>query len=195
MSLTPNKLIVSAVPFEVQPLQDLGLNIDYFFVGIGPINAAKSAAALAEKARGCDVVFVGTSGIAGPFTSPRLVVAERVIWSPVCERHGLAYTVKNSAPEIILPAPLPFALQLPKAAVLVSPTISLVESPVSKGLFVENLELYSIAEELKSVSRSLTVILCITNSLGKHAHSEWQLNFRNAANITCDFLLKNWVKL
>ncbi len=194
MSLTPKPLFISAAEFETQAFAKAGFPC--FYVGMGALNAAKTANTLRKVAVNQDVVFVGTAGVFGEFSEPLLVRAHKAVWSPVCERHGLSYTVKGTAPDIALPPPHPFAEVLPPATVMVSPTISLDPFLPQRGdenIVVENLELYSVAQELIEVSRTLTIILGITNAIGTNAHSEWRANFAKAADMTFEFVKDRWL--
>lgn len=193
--LVVDLVVVAAAKFEVDPvvnaLQARGHTPDARLTGIGAVNAAKKARAIADACRGRDVVFVGTCGAFVPFTKILLVRASEVHWSPTCERLGLSYTIKDSAPSLTLPEPPVFAQSLPARKVLCSPGVSLV-SKLPDGMngdaTVENLELYSCIGDIAAQAASVAVILAITNAVGADSHQQWRQNFAPAASITADFI-------
>ena len=190
-----NPLLIAAAKFELDPLasslQQHGHAPETRITGVGALNAAKKARALAELCRGRDVVFVGTCGTFGTFTKVHLVRATDVLWLPTCERLGFSYTVKDSAPPITLPEPPAFARSLPPRRVICSPSISLVaklpDGQQGEGL-VENLELYSCIGEIAAQAASVAVILAVTNAIGPDAHLQWRQNFAGAAGMTAEFV-------
>ena len=189
-------IIVSAAKFELDPLanalQEKGLNPATRLVGIGPLNSAKRARQVAEYCRGRNVIFIGTCGVFGKFSKIYLVRAHEVHWLPTCERIGLSYTVKDSAPPITLPPSPLYCRQLPEKKVICSPGISLVSKLpdfLPSDQCVENLELYSCIGEIAAQAASLAVILAVTNSIGPDSHTQWRQHFAAAAGATAEFII------
>lgn len=190
-----NPILIAAAKFELDPLtnslQQRGHTPETKIAGIGALNAAKRAKALGEACRGRDVIFVGTCGGFAPFQKVTLVRAHEVLWAPTCERLGLSYTVKDTAPPIALPDPPAFARNLPAKKVLCTPAISLVgklPDGIAADSVVENLELYSCIGEIAQTAQSLAVILAITNAVGADSHAEWRQNFTAAAGLTAEYI-------
>lgn len=194
-----NPLLIAAAKFEIEPLvnalQQLGHTPDSVLTGVGAINAAKRARAIGETARGRTVIFVGTCGSFSPFSKVYLVRASEVHWSPTCERLKVSYTVKDSAPPIILPDGPSYLRSLPARRILCSPSISLV-SKLPDGFTaeqsVENLELYSCIGEVAAQCASLSVVLAVTNAVGPDSHSEWRQNYKIAAGRTAEFIASKY---
>jgi hypothetical protein len=190
-----NLVIVAAAKFEADPLtsalEEKGHAPEARLTGIGAINAAKKARAIGDAVRGRHVIFVGTCGTFGSFQRVSLVRASDVAWSPTCERMGVSYTVKDSAPPIALPEPPAWAKTLPARKVLCSPGISLVSKlpdGTAADTSVENLELYSCIGEIAANAASLAVILAITNAVGADSHAQWRQHFAAAAGLTAEFV-------
>lgn len=190
-----NPILVAAARFELEPLasalQQRGHTPELRLTGIGALNAAKKARTLSEVCRGRDVIFVGTCGTFGVFAKPMLVRATEALWMPTCERVGLSYTVKDTAPPLNLPDPPSIYRLLPPKRVVCSPAISLV-GKLPEGFApeacVENLELYSCIGDIAATAHSLAVILAVTNAIGPDAHSQWRQNFAAAAGMTAEFI-------
>ncbi len=190
-------LLVSAARFELgEILASLPQGVSSFECGVGSINAAKHAKELGRAVAGKHVIFVGTAGVFGDFASPTLMRARDVHWEPTGVRIGSAYTVNGTAPAFDLSVKPCFSdifSALPGCSVICSPEISLVPAPsaVKTSLpRVENLELYSVAQELAASSKTLDVILCTTNTVGEESHVQWKENFRKAANMTSRLILE-----
>jgi hypothetical protein len=190
-----NPVLVAAAKFELDPLsnslQQKGHAPEARLTGVGALNAAKKARAIGESCRGRSVIFVGTCGTFGPFTRPYLVRATDAVWLPTCERLGLSYTVKDSAPAIHLPEPPLWAKQLPGKKVICSPSISLVgklPDGVAADQAVENLELYSCIAEIAANATSLAVVLAVTNAVGPDSHAQWRQHFTEAAGMTAEYI-------
>lgn len=190
-----NPVLVAAAKFEVDPLtgtlQQRGHTPESRLTGVGPINAAKKARAIGDSCRGRNVIYVGTCGAFTGYQKVTLIRATEALWLPTCERMGLSYTVKDSAPPISLPEPPAWAKGLPAKRVLCSPTVSLV-AKLPDGLaadtLVENLELYSVIGEIAQQAASLVVILAVVNAVGPDAHLQWRQNFALAAGMTAEFI-------
>ena len=89
-----NILLISAARFEAKPsieiLRKNNIKYDYFEFGIGPIHAAKSAEKLKERAKGKNVIYLGSCGTFSDFREPYLATVDQVHWMPTAERMGLA---------------------------------------------------------------------------------------------------------
>lgn len=185
-------LVVSAVQFEAEASLEVLKHAEYFEIGIGCLAAAKSEAALAERCRGRDVLYLGSCGSFYPFEKVHLITADKTFWMPPCLRTGIA-----GAPEHLYP-PIEFPeskFDLPRKSVLTSPSVSLVshiEPHVQSTLppkdhLVENMELYACANALLQ-SRSLNVILGVTNEVGPEGRKQWAASFRKVATLTAEFV-------
>lgn len=186
--------IVAAARFEVEPLKNavehLGYVPEVHLVGIGAINAAKNARLVAEACRGKNVVFVGTCGTFGEFSKPQLITGTEIHWLPTSDRMGFSYTVKDTAPAITIKNPLPSIAGLPSKKIMCGPSISKVTTlpdGYTPHEWVENLELYSCAQEISAKAASFSVIFCITNAIGPDAHVQWKEHFANAATETAEY--------
>jgi hypothetical protein len=190
-----NPVLVAAAKFELDPLsnalQSHGHTPETRLTGVGAIQAAKRAKTIAEACRGRHVVFVGTCGAFTGFSRVTLVRATDVVWLPTCERVGMSYTVKDSAPPITLPPPPAWVGKLPEKKVICSPGISLVSrlpDGYTPDQCVENLELYSCIGDIAQAAASLVVILAVTNAIGPDAHAEWRQHFATAASMTAEYV-------
>ncbi|MEN9834889.1 MAG: hypothetical protein RL011_1082 [Pseudomonadota bacterium] len=188
-------VVIAAAKFELDPLvsalQEKGINPTTKLVGIGALNAAKRARLVADACRGRHVVFVGTCGTFGSFSKMHLIRATEVLWLPTCERMRLSYTVKDTAPPIVLPPPPTYCGSLPERRVICSPGISLVSKlpdSFNPDQCVENLELYSCISEIIGQAASLAVVLAVTNAVGPDSHTQWRQHFAGAAGATAEFL-------
>ncbi|MBM4250982.1 MAG: hypothetical protein FJ146_03350 [Deltaproteobacteria bacterium] len=188
-------VVIAAAKFELDPLvsglQEKGINPLTKLVGIGALNAAKRSRLVADACRGRHVVFVGTCGTFGSFSKMHLIRASEVLWLPTCERMQLSYTVKDTAPPIVLPPPPQYCASLPERRVVCSPGISLVSKlpdSLSPDHCVENLELYSCINEVINQAVSLSVVLAVTNAVGPDSHTQWRQHFAGAAGATAEYL-------
>ncbi len=190
-------VVVAAAAFESEPIvQELrhmvGVDCDALALGIGPIHAAKSVITNRELLRDAEVLFIGTCGQFGPFETVSLIRPSRVVWLPIGERLGVAYTVAGTAPTIDYePHTPPWLACLPEKVVICAPEISLdptLPETFDPAQTVENLELYSVLGEICEVARSTAVILAATNQIGPNAHHQWKANFHHAASTTADFV-------
>ena len=185
--------ILSAVEFEVTPLKQMPFKFETF--GIGPIHAALHAQHIAEKIQDEDVLYIGTCGIFGRFQEIQLVTTNRVLWLPTSERTGHSASIEGVYPGISFPSVIQ---DLPKSTVISCSNISLTdeikpalsESLSLTGLLVENLELYSLMPTLLTHARSVSILLAITNSVGPEGRQEWRQNFREASQLTADYVRK-----
>lgn len=189
-------LLVSAVRFEAEAalsvLRQKDDEWDYFEVGIGPLNAAKSEAALAAVAVGKRVVFIGSCGSFYPFQRPHLVSIDTVFWMPPCVRTGLAQMPDGIHPPVAL-APSGFPL-LPKKKLLTTPSISLrddilpnLDLPARDDL-VENMELYACIGGMLANAAKFDVIMGVTNQVGPLGREQWRANFKHVTQMTADFI-------
>ena len=195
-------LLLSAAPFEVQPtLQlctDAGAPVDYHSIGVGSLAAAKSCPTLTSLAQDRHVVLIGTAGVFGPFHHIEVVTTTEVHWLPTSDRTGQSYSIKGVCPPLYLrpSSVVTGARRLEQCVTVCSPSISCTPSFEKSVLkqanldqrkgrrLIENLELYSIAEELDTVAKDFTILLAITNEIGAEAHRQWKNNFARAAELT-----------
>lgn len=191
-------LLVSAVRFEAQDIlsacENLGREIEYFEVGIGPIHAAKREESLAREAKGKHVIYIGSCGGFYDFTSPHLVSVEKVLWMPPCLRTGLAQEPEGLHKPFEIPSEIK-TFDLPQKTLLTSPTVSLKDDileslrlpPASE--LVENMELYSCVGGILSSAKKFDVVLGVTNQVGPNGRLQWRENFRKVAKMTSDFVI------
>ena len=188
--------IVSAAWYEadatVSALKAASIHHVQCELGVGSIKAAKNAAAVAEKCRGKNVIFIGTCGIFAEFSSVKIVRGSTVEWLPACVRNGFAYSVPSEQGPFNLPLPLQTFVDLQPVNVICSSSISLspVPTPARPILCVENLELFSCYEELSTSGNSLTVLLGITNRIGPNAHPQWTANHKIAADQCANLIIR-----
>lgn len=197
-------LIVSAAKFEVEPLlerlETTENQIQYVEAQVGSIKSARSSGMLFEKAKGKDVIFIGSCGVFGEFIEPTLVRAKKTVWLPTCERVNIAYSINGVDEPFTLPKPPTWTKDIEEATVICASTISKTseisdESAIRAGinkekdLLVENLELYSVAEVLASSAKSFVSIFAITNAVGSNSHKQWKVNFKKAATLTSDYII------
>lgn len=189
-------LIISAVAFEAKPTREMldrhGVRYDYMEIGIGPVYAAKSAARLKETSEGKNVLYLGSAGSFAPFSAPYLVTADKVWWMPTAERMGLAKYMKDLYKSVEIPVTGHF--DLPVKQILTSSSVSFnagieVALP-ERELLIENMEAYSVAEELMEGAKTVDIIMGITNGIGPDASKDWVRHFKSIAQLTADYLEK-----
>lgn len=195
-------LVVGAAEFETLPivetLRPICPEVAPFLIGIGSLEAARRSREVAIRSKGMRVLFVGSCGTLGAFSTPELLIASSVTWMPTCERMGLGYSVPRSSP-IALPDPPLWVKGLRSCHVLCSPTVStqktaneaLPMDAQDAGSYVENLELYSIVGDLLPLVGSLTVLLATTNAVGANAHADWRRHAEGAVALMQRYLLRS----
>jgi len=193
-------VLLAAAPFEMEPSEQVLKRLDFevhsVAVGIGALSAAKNAQKIAQLCINAHCVFIGTCGTFASFSTPSLITTRNIHWLPTGERSGLSYRVKDCDPKI--KKKKKSLLDLPECDVICSPSISLskeLPSAFQSEKTVENLELYSIAKEIDDVAKTFSVILGVTNEIGKNAHQQWKENFNAAATMTAKYFEKNSSKL
>lgn len=197
-------LVIAAVKFEALPLLEelykRNFSFDFFPVGIAPLNAAKSSEKLAETCQGRDVLYIGSCGSFAPFKKPYLVRATSTYWMPAGIRSGISDIEASWYPKITFPQGK-LGGKLPEATILTSPEISLTKTIKRECLkeekienLFENMELYPVAEALKQ-SRSLDIILGVTNEICQDSRKQWKENFKEVALLTKEFILTRYSEL
>lgn len=187
-------ILICAAEFEALPthkkLLAQGLNADILPFGIGALESAKMARELQELVRDKVTVYLGSCGTFGDFLEPHLVTTHHVSWLPTSYRTGQAYGVKGSDDDITWTPSDESSPDLPSKRVLCSPGIStsaVLPEGFRKEEYVENLELYSVAQEVASSSKEFHVILGVTNAIGPNAHEQWKANYQKVAEMTADY--------
>ncbi len=188
--------LVSAVEFEIAPLISLlkqkRLEFSTFEFGIGPLAASRKFSLLEKSCEKKDVIYVGTCGDFSGFSGIQLVSAERTVFLPTCERHNLSWSIEGLYPPISLESSSFITRSLTKKTVVTSPNISktnlLPPGFVPKDC-VENLELYAVAEAVKSSARSFAVVLATTNAISEKARAEWRQNYQEAARLSAQYIV------
>ncbi len=193
-------LVVSAVRFEAEPslqiLRDKGLAFTFFELGIGPLNAARSAVRLGELCRNRTVLFLGSCGSFYPFHAPHLLTVDTVWWLTPCVRAGIAGFPEHVHPPFSLPQT---RLALPVKTVLTAASISLSSdfAPAVRAKLpdpehlVENMELYACIEALLE-AKTLDLILGVTNAVGSQSRAQWASHHRRVAQLTAEFLEESY---
>ncbi|MEZ4744128.1 MAG: hypothetical protein R3B45_17045 [Bdellovibrionota bacterium] len=197
-------LIISAVEFESAPtvrlLKQLGIPHRVAYCGVGPIQAAKNSKKIADAAMGKDVIFLGSCGIFNNFTNIEIITTNLILWMPEGVRRHLSEVIDGVYPPIKLDLPnhnsaIKKMTMLCSSTIGVSPYTNNPSTPYDFDLerSVENLEFYSVAEDIKAVSRSFMNFFAITNEIGTEARMQWKKNFKDAALLTADVVI-NYIK-
>jgi hypothetical protein len=191
----PIDIIVSAAKFEALPilssLKKIGPRIKHIEIGVGAINAAKNAAQLAKACKGKHVLFIGSAGIFGKFSGVQLFKGKSVEWLPTGAREGLGYSVPKDNLFITLPKPHLMYADIHSAHIICSSTVSLIckNNPKSKIPALENLELFSCAQEISESAKSFSVVLGITNKVGKSSHEQWLEHWKEASQMIANYII------
>ena len=190
-------IVLSAVLEEAEPtlkvLENLTVNVDYYAVGVGPINAAITTMKLLSQVEGKTVLVIGSCGCFHPITRPYLVVAREVHWLPTCERTGIAKRMQQFNPPIALN---PTIRNLPQKTILTSSSISFDSRICHNDLahkeeLVENMEAYPIAKVLHNQVEKLIYLFGITNQIGPKASDDWATNRQAVAKLTSKYMQDN----
>ena len=192
-------LIVSAVQFEVEPLlrslEKEGFASDYYALGIGPLQAAYKARELEKLCSNKKVLYIGTCGSFANFDKPYLIQAKKTLWMPTGVRTGSSHALEKWNPPVSLKTNT--ALDLAEKTILTSPELSLTDSICDKVLkdyprevLCENMELYAVAEALKS-AKELNIILGVTNQVGPEGHEQWKTYFKEVSELTKNFVMSH----
>lgn len=192
-------LVISAIPAEAQDvysvLKEALPCTEYAMVGIGPLDAARAEAGLAEKCKGKIALFIGSCGSFYEFEKPHLVTVKDVHWMPPCIRTGIASVPEHIYQPYVISYP---KLDLPVKTVLTTPSISLTDdfNPnlyrklPPKSELVENMELYACARGIMN-ALSIHVILGVSNAVGPEARKQWAYNFKPVVKLTTDYVREN----
>ena len=190
-----NLCLISAVLYEAKPTLEMlvknHIQCDYWEIGVGPINAAKSSIALKNEMTGKNILYLGSAGSFGEFKDPYLVSVEKVSWLPTAERMGLAKNMTDLHKPVLIPRTYHF--DLPKKHALTSTSVSYnaevkVELTQKRDELIENMEAYPIVSEFETIAESIDVIMGITNAVGPNGSNEWKKNFKKIAQMTADYL-------
>jgi purine-nucleoside phosphorylase len=163
--------------------EELG-DLDGEVVGVGPLVAAASAAALVERLQPECVLLLGTGGAyaSGPAVGTAVVSARLGLSSGVAAL-GLGYVPRPPSPIDGDPALLAALPHVPRAHVrtvgAVTTDLALAER-LSDGWSVEHLEAYAVAWACRCAGVPFLAVLGIANDVGPDAHVQW-LTHRDAA--------------
>ncbi len=192
-----NLTIICAAPFEAQESVE-SLTADKHSVklccfGVGAITSARNAYTLNESCLDQDVIYLGTCGAFEKYDSPEVFLIDAVSWLPYGERVQECYRISNSDPTVLLNKAMDkFQDSLPVKKALCASSIS-NNSTLLQGMnpndYVENIELYSIAQTVMQVSKSFSVLLTTTNLICQDAHNQWLADHKKAAKLTADTLV------
>ncbi len=188
-------IVVAAAKFETEPLRNKlapQVGIDWLCCGVGVIAAAAAGQRLRISCRGREVIFIGSCGTFGKFKKIMLCRAQALHWSPTCARTGLSYAV-DATPPLSCPSSSCYN-DLPVAEVFCAPNISLTNTLPAAApagiLCVENVEAYAFLSQLGDTASSVSVLLAITNAVGKDAHQQWQQHHAQAARLTAAYVMQ-----
>ena len=189
--------IVSAAGFEITPIKNkIKKSVCFEHCGIGSLNAAMSKTRLQNTLSQQTVLFLGSCGSFYPFKKIELVTCESVYWLPPCERLAASWSIEGLHPPIRLKKSNSFFTDLAPKHVITSPTIAKTSTlpthlsdHYDHNQCVENLELYPVVQYLLPVVKCMHVILAVTNELCEQGRVQWKQNHREAAELTCEYLL------
>ncbi len=183
-------IIIAAVPFEIEPLiaslTALGVRVEPYYCGIGPIAAAQFAGSIQARIRQRHVFYVGTCGVFGSFDKPWLIRASSVGWEDYGLRSGESYAVPDSLPAYELNTYHGCTRELPAGPLVSTATISKHNYDAAEyhSPKFENLELYGLAKPMLESAMTFSPILAVTNDVGPDAHEQWKNWHRAAAQQT-----------
>ena len=162
--------------------QELG-DMEGEVVGVGPVVAAATAAAILARRRPVGVVLVGTAGAyaGGPPIGPA-IAGDRVGLSWGVAAMGLGYVPRPPAPIDADPGLLarvdaPRAAVLTVGAITTDPTLA---RRLADGWQVEHMEAFGVAFACAEAGVPFVACLGVSNVVGPDAHEQW-LTHRDAA--------------
>lgn len=201
-------LVLAAGEFEAASslavLRSLGVPHRFVELGVGPLIASRRAATLAEDLDlSTHVLYIGTCGVFAPFREVFLVSGYELSFSTVGHRLGLEWVPNGLYPSVSLSLPVSSPLDLgalPCKKVLTSSGVSLSSelgrpepvSLVDPDQYVENMELYALAPELKR-HPSCHIILGVTNQVGPEGSQQWRQNHAKADLLTAKYIRENLI--
>jgi purine-nucleoside phosphorylase len=164
-------------------IEELG-QLEGHTVGVGPVVAAATAAALLERLKPDAVILIGTGGAypGGPKIGTA-VVSRKLGLSYGVAAMGLGYVPRPPRP---VDANLELLSRLdgvPRYNVLTVGAVTTdntLATRLSDGWEVEHLEAYSVALACHLAKIPFAAVLGITNRVGPDAHAQWLTN-RDAA--------------
>ena len=153
-------------------------------IGVGPVVAAATAAALLERHRPDGVVMIGTAGAyrSGPPIGSA-VIAARLGLSWGVAVLGLGYVPRPPGPIDADPALVAGLGALPQVGVLTVGAVTTdraLAERLADGWEVEHLEAYAVAWACQRAEIPFVAVLGIANDVGPNAHVQW-LTHRDAA--------------
>ncbi len=189
-------LVLSAAPFEAQPLLELltahSLPFEYLSFGIGSIASAWGAQNLAEKCRGRRVLILGSAGCFFPFQTPYLIKTSTIFWKPRCVSEKLSELIEGQELPWVSDRKSSLSVPIPSADVFTTPGISVATSEIMDSKIVENLEMYSLLP-IYLASKTFDAFLVITNSVGPEGRNLWKAHFKSGAQLTAQTLLPHLI--
>lgn len=162
-------LVLAAVDEELGDLPGIA-------VGIGPVAAAATAAAVLAERRPSAVVLIGTCGAyrSGPPIGT-VVVADRVGLSFGVAAMGLGYVPRPPAP-IACATDLVAGVVGPRLSVLTCGAVTtdpVLADRLSDGWACEHLEAFGVAFACQAAGVPFAAVLGVANVVGPDAHVEW----------------------
>ena len=162
--------------------EELG-DLDGVAVGIGPVVAAATAAAVLERQRPTSVVLIGTCG--------SYQGGHEIGTAVVAERFGLAFGVAAMGLGYVPRPPNPIAADPTLLERLVGPRVSVLTcgavttdttlaDRLADGWDIEHMEAFGVATACHAAGVPFAAVLGVSNVVGPDAHMEW-LTYREAA--------------
>ncbi len=184
--------IIAAVAFEYEAIRRTAFNCfvdEYIEFGIGALESMYHLSSLTSRLANKNIIYVGSAGVLGSFSSPKIVTTSKVEWLPTGDRLGLSYPVpKFEAVPTIGSRSLISALE--SYPCICGPSVSVDAGNADSAFanYLENIELYGVAKKVAPIAKSFSVILGVSNSVGPSSHEQWKTNFRVCAQMTADHL-------
>ncbi|MDD9950900.1 MAG: hypothetical protein OXT67_04970 [Zetaproteobacteria bacterium] len=161
-------------------------------IGIGPLHA-RDFIHTCKRLANTKVIYLGTAGIFGSFTEVTLRGVHTSIWAPCAERMGEAKSFDHLHPAVHFDTTAPM---LPSTTCLCSTSISYNTklpphiTSLFEGPFIENMELHALADILHVHCQDTLIVMAITNAVGHTGSTQWQQNWRVAAEKSAEYIGK-----
>lgn len=203
-------LIVAACESELTPARDSLADYPNFYfatLGIGLVQAAIGATREIRdfltrenmEASDLELIFIGSVGSVNnsiPLLS--LVSASKSILHEPSSLEGKTFLVDKMRTEL---SPLHSLFADLARKEIISTSLGITCSPALAEKILrktkatcENLELFALASAASEINVSWSSLSCVTNHLDQEAHSNWQKNHLQAAEITAS-TLKTWASI
>jgi len=187
------KILVAASPIEVNDdLTKSNVFDEVLFCGVGVHAATTFAAQNISVIQDCVVTLAGSCGVFGEFLQPELFSITSVAWRPQSYRRGASRMLDADLQTFKLAQDY---AELASAHCVCASALSF-DARTEKGAFgqvssvyVENMELYSLARVWLPKVHSFSAILGSTNAIDPGVHSNWKQNFAHVRDLSSAYLL------